>query len=362
MKLVYVANNRMPTEKAHGIQISKMCEAFAEQSVEVTLLLPTRRNKIKKNIFDFYGVKKNFKIQKVWVLDTVGLGKWGFLFESLMFAVLTTWKLLVTKVDCVYTRDEMVAYFAARLGKRVIWEGHTGSYNFATRQMLKCVSGIVVITEGLKHFYIDKGVSEDIITVAHDAVDVEEFNISEERVECRERLNLPLDQTIALYTGHLYGWKGVDTLAQASAFLEDVRIVFVGGTESDVKDFREKYKDMNIDVLGHKPHGDMPYYLKAADVLVLPNTEKDTVSKMFTSPMKLFEYMASATPIVASDIPSIREVLDSSNSLLVSPDNPEELALGIREALGQKELSQKAFEDVENYTWDLRAKSILEIC
>ena len=59
--LLYVANLRLPTEKAYGIQIAKMCEAFAEYGLKVTLIYPKRNNpNIKENIFDYYSVKKNF--------------------------------------------------------------------------------------------------------------------------------------------------------------------------------------------------------------------------------------------------------------------------------------------------------------
>ena len=59
-----------------------------------------------------------------------------------------------------------------------------------------------------------------------------------------------------------------------------------------------------------------------ADVLALPNPSS-AISREFTSPLKLFEYMASGRPIVASDLPSLREVLaDGRNALLVEPATP----------------------------------------
>jgi glycosyltransferase involved in cell wall biosynthesis len=80
--------------------------------------------------------------------------------------------------------------------------------------------------------------------------------------------------------------------------------------------------------------------------------------------MKMFEYMASQRPIVASDLPSIREVLSENNAVLIEPDNPQSLAEGIKKALTDKELSQRISQqtqtDVEEYTWDKRAQKILE--
>ena len=52
MKILYIANARIPTEKAHGIQIIKTCEAFVEFGHKVELVLPWRFNRIKENIFE----------------------------------------------------------------------------------------------------------------------------------------------------------------------------------------------------------------------------------------------------------------------------------------------------------------------
>ena len=69
MKIIYIANIRLPTEKAHGIQIMKMAEALANQGINLELLVPARRNDLTEDPFAFYGIKKNFQIKKVACLD-----------------------------------------------------------------------------------------------------------------------------------------------------------------------------------------------------------------------------------------------------------------------------------------------------
>ncbi|MCG2808867.1 MAG: glycosyltransferase, partial [Candidatus Portnoybacteria bacterium] len=119
----------------------------------------------------------------------------------------------------------------------------------------------------------------------------------------------------------------------------------------------------NILILGHRPYSEIPYYLKAADVLVLPNSGKEEISKSWTSPMKMFEYMASQRPIVASDLISLREILNENNAVLVEPDNSRALAEGIMSALKKDDFSAKilieAWQNVQKYTWTERVKNIL---
>jgi len=168
-----------------------------------------------------------------------------------------------------------------------------------------------------------------------------------------------------LYTGHLYSWKGADTLAEAARLLpKDIKIYFVGGTENDILSFKKKYEGVeNIRILGKKPHHEMPLYMRAADVLMIPNSAKEDISRLYTSPMKLFEYMASGTPIISSDLPSLREVLNESNAFFFVADDPENLAERIISVIehysNAQEKSSKALVEVYRYSWKKRAADIL---
>jgi len=73
-KIVYITNSRIPTEKAHGIQVMSMCMAFVEQGYDVDLLIPNRKNILTKDAFKFYGIEKSFRIKKLFTLDFVDYG------------------------------------------------------------------------------------------------------------------------------------------------------------------------------------------------------------------------------------------------------------------------------------------------
>src|SRR5205085_12422830 len=84
----------------------------------------------------------------------------------------------------------------------------------------------------------------------------------------------------------------------------------------------------------------------------------------YTSPLKLFEYMAARRPIVASDLPSLREVLaHDQNALLVPPDDPATLAAGLSSVLSDpargERLAGAAWREVQGRSWDARAQAIV---
>ncbi len=366
MKLIYFANIRIPTERAHGIQIMKTCEAFARNGAEVTLVAPARTNRFKNDPFAYYRLEKNFKIKKLPCLDLVFLGSIGFKIETLTFAASVAIFAFFQTGAVLFTRDEAVAFATALVGKKICWEAHQGKNNFITRFLIKKKVKIVAISHGLKNFYLKLGAREENILVAPDGVDLAEFNLNISKIDARVKLGLSREKKIILYTGHLYDWKGADVLAEAAGGLgKDKEVIFVGGADEDIALFKKKFGWFsNIKILGRRPHAEIPLYLKAADVLVLPNSGREDISRFYTSPMKLFEYMASGRPIVASDLPSIREVLNEKNAVFSEPDNPVKLRDAIELALRDKELTQRiadrALLDAGEYDWRIRARKVLD--
>ncbi len=398
IKLIYLSNLRLPTEKAYGLQITKMCEAFVGAGVDVELVYPYRKNPIKADIFDYYSIKKIFKIKKIPSLDFYLFGAFDKItvgLKSFISAVVLVFYVLFQRSDVIYSRDELVLFLISFFKKNIVFETHRYSpkRNFFYGRFKNLGIKIVVISEAIKKEFLKFGFNEKNILIAHDGVDLKEFDLSIGKEEARKKIGLPLDKKIAMYTGHLFEWKGASVLLETARLVRDVGVVrdvrneeynsnkrsdptseaiqldqplfvFVGGTEYDIKSFKEKAEELdNVLILGHKPHQDIPVYLKAADVLILPNSAKEKISS-YTSPLKLFEYMASSRPIVASDLPPIREVLNENNSILVKPDDLEALAEGIKLVLANAELAERisnqALKDVQSYTWQKRASAITD--
>jgi len=364
-KLVYIANIRLPTEKAHGIQIMEMCQAFKKNGVDVELLIPNRSTPIKDDLFKYYDIETKFPVKKLFCIELLALGKLMFWVETLSFSFSVFLYSLFRTNTIFYTRDRLPALILKLLGEKVILEEHYGHKNKLISKLISLNIPIVVITEALKDLYLGMGAKNEQILVAADGVDVDRFDIDVSRSDAREKLTLPQDKKIVLYKGHLYAWKGAGTLAQTAPLLnKDIQLVFIGGTEADVVEFKNNYgKYENVSILGNRPRKETPIYQKAADLLVIPNSAKEDVSKLFTSPMKMFGYMAGGVPIVASDLPSLREVLSEDTAYFFKPDDEKDLARVIQDVFNNYETAKgnavKALEKVRKYSWRTRAQNII---
>jgi len=353
----YVANIRLPTEKAHGIQIMKMCEQFAERAC-LELIVPRRSSHLQESPFTYYKISRKFKITYLPVLDFVRWGRIGFLIESLTFSFSALGYLIFKKTDIIYGRDEIPLCFLSVFKKNIFWEVHRGNINLAVKILIKKAMGVIAISNGLKKFF--SRYREDIF-VSSDAVDFGSFNIILSKEECRKKLDIPLYKEVVLYSGHLYPWKGADLLAQSSDRIY-AEVYLIGGVEDDVARFRKEYSYKNLHILGHRPPEEIPLWLKAADILVLPNSGREDISAKYTSPLKLFEYMASGTPIVAVELPSVKEIISGEEALFFRPDDTNDLVEKIKYVFENyalmKSKANLAKHKSQSYTWETRVENI----
>ncbi|MCK5026825.1 MAG: glycosyltransferase [Candidatus Pacebacteria bacterium] len=368
-KMFFIVGTRMPTEKANGYQVAMMCTQYASLGYDVTLVVPRRKNPIKESVFDFYGLKETFLIKKIGLIDFIVFSKFigslAYWFHVVYFLFMLSF-IKMEKGSVVYTRNPEVVWLGNKKGCTTVYECHDwfGKRKKLSLWFLKQANLIVTTNNIIRERFLEHGFDESKIIKAANAIDISTFDILTEKKEARKKLSLPEEGSVVVYTGHLYERKGVHVLAEAAKKLPPhTTVYFVGGTDKDVALFAEKYKNISsIKVVGHRPHAQMPLWQKAADVLVLPNIAGHATSKYYTSPLKLFEYMASKRPIIASNLPAVLEIVNSETALIVDPENSQELKETIVKVLeGGDETAfraERAYSLVKKRTWENRAQMI----
>ena len=395
MKLIYIANARLPTEKAHGYQIVKMCEAFSELGVEVLLIHPYRHQHYQrlrdKTVFEYYGLGPAFEVLTLPNPDVLLLQPFfpGRTFVGLFFLYGLLWgryaALTARKeaADLYYTRNVTVAFWLLRLGLSTVLESHTMP-KYGQRWLLRRMIGhpklrlIIPLTSFLKERYAELGFDQGRLAVFPDGVDLSLFNNLPDKAECRRQLSLSVDLPIIGYIGRfqtLGREKGIPQLIESMVHLRSINgkvplLLCVGGPMNVVQDYLDRADLAGIPrrmlrFVDRVPNSEVPQVMKACDVCTIPWTWTE-FSAYYTSPLKLFEYMAAGVPIVASDLPSLKEILrHGENAWLVQPGDPSALAEGIRTVLTDRKraerLAESARRDVRIHTWKARASHILEL-
>lgn len=360
MNIAYITSITIPSTYANRLQVLSMLKAFSEHNQPVTLLA------------------KNVTLPDVWsgiVVQNVNQAN-----GSVRNAISSARFLRRQTHDVWYCREPHLFLFLllltffnplASLPKKLVYEAHNTPSTLLEKCLFKLIKRIdrckiITITHALKEDITEQyGIDQQKILVAFDGVDTSLFKDVIEQSAAREKLGLDLEKDIVLYTGNMFPWKGVYTLVAAAKELPAVDFVLVGGSEKPLANIKEyAVGQTNVHFVGHVPQSEVPVYTAAADLLVIPNSKSTVMSEKYTSPLKLFEYLLSGRPIVASDLPSIREVVDENSVYFFTPDNVASLVTQISVALHAtpddlRTKVSRAKVIAQQNTWHQRVERIL---
>lgn len=380
MKVVYVTDARLPTSRAHSSQIARTCEALAQVGADVTLVYQKVRGRNRNSsIEEYYGVGQEIKTVGVPGFDvgylrspSAGRAR-RWLLSAYRWAWETTaWlRLLGTKADLIIIRNTTpyLAWYLTKTNRPTLVEFHSQPKSISLRlhrsvAHARGLKAVVTVTEALgQTLQTELNMDPDLIHPLHDGVDLDRFVPATESSSATEQA----DQLEVLYVGSLLANRGVSTLIQAAKRLTGVTVTIVGGVEPELGKCKEQAAKLglgNVKFMGHIPSADVPGITTRARVVVLPMTGTEVHTRLHASPLKLFEYMASGVAIVASDLPSVREVVEHGvTAHLVTPDDPDALAEGILQVLNDepyaKRLGHAARAAAQHYTWESRVEAML---
>jgi glycosyltransferase involved in cell wall biosynthesis len=366
MRILVAAAFEAGSQYAHAINTVKMAQGFALLGHEVTILCKeSSAGKLDATKLSHdYGAPESIG----WALTpSRALGRpIGFNWDYAALALIAALKV---RPHFVYARNYILPYLTSLLGWPTVAETHAHPDNEtkAFRRMLKGTSNrnfrlLVTISKSLADAYRARGVAPEKILVLPDAADTELFRRPEQ---------LPASpyngkKSIVAYAGHLYDYKGIPAVLEAAALLPQAQFHFVGGFPEDIARQTERAKSLglsNVFFHGMRPHHEVPRYLWHADALLLPPSANHP-SAQWTSPVKLGEYLASGTPVVATSIPALKDLLSDEEVKFVPPDDAGALADGIRTVLDGRKYSQSlccaAMSKAQSFSVTVRAQKILE--
>jgi len=382
VRIVYLADIRFPLERANGIQTFETCHALASRTHAVTLVVRPDTARPARDPFAFYGQPR------VASLEIVRAPMPAASLRRVAYLAFATQAALSRRPDVIFTRDLGVAAALVRIARRaraaMVYESHgfAPEVSRALPQLLagapaasdakvarlerrearvwRRVDGYVTITAGLASELTARYGSRPCLAVVPDGVGLPATRQFDQRPFARP--------PVVGYAGHLYPWKGVDVLVDALARLPDVRGLIVGGHPGERDASRVAHRIAShamgdrVTMAGFVAPGEVAAHLARADLLVLPNTAT-SISERYTSPLKLFEYMAAGRPVVVSDLPAIREVVrHGETAWVVPPGDPVALANGIAHVLGNvalaRELARAAWDEAAEYSWARRAERL----
>jgi glycosyltransferase involved in cell wall biosynthesis len=363
MKLYYVANARMPSEKAHGIQIAKMCEAFAALGVSVELIVSGRGV---GNLKEFYGLSRDIPTRRIPVIDLQFLGPLGFRLTALQF-VIGALGFLFTRVlrgeqFTTYTIDMDAFSFAplALVPRPLMAEMHSAKKsNVLTRFFFKHAHVVATNTLIADELAFAFQLPRERLIVEPNGVDASALEHSLSQKEARQRLGLG-GEPFALYVGRIYPWKGLEILAKAATD-SPLPIYLVGGTHEEYESVTGE-SALHLECIGSRKAQEVPLWLAAADVVLVLGTAKNEDSYRYTSPMKLFEYLAARRPVVAAKTPANESIIKENAVFWYTPDDHESLCEAIRTAYTSptaREKIETGYRLALDHTWHARAKRIL---
>jgi len=385
VRIRYFADIRFPLERANGVQTMETCHAQARRGHAVRLVVRPDSAAPPRDPWAYYGLPRvpALTIEHVRVPASPSWRRAAYVAHCL-------WRSLGRQhADALFTRDLAIAELLLRLPAAVrppvIYESHgfapavaeelptmlsnAARLSPAKRRRLETrerlvwarADGYVTITAALSRDLEGRFGPRPRLAVVPDGARIPDVDGVGLRPEAGTA------GPIVGYAGHLYPWKGPDVLLAALERLPGVRALIVGGLEGErdldrIRALAARVAPGRVTFAGQVEPPRVAALLRQADVLVLPNAP-GRVSAAYTSPLKLFEYMASGRPIVASDLPALREILQPEvNAVLVEAGSAGALAAGLAGVIGDparaSRLAAQARDDVREWTWDKRAGRI----
>ncbi len=373
-KIIYVHTGNWPTPAPSIIFATGTAYGLAHHSPTILII----RNKSEESTAEIFHYITGFDIPDNLEINRIGYGgktpgHFGFFRETVRLIVSLAKK---GEVRAVITRDigflPYLAYIRWRYKLPCFFETHDffGDLSLRTdlkktpeilkkhlyeKTILRCLDGIICLTECQAGFYGNFYPSVPR-TVAHTGLlHVQRKENKREKQMC--------------YIGSLDAHKGLGIALSAIAQTADmdIKLLVIGGrNQREKNELMEFARMMGIEDRVHISswihHSDIGFRIDTCIGGIVPL--RDTpFNRHFTSPLKILDYLAHSLPVIASDLPPVREYIeDGKHGILFEPDNPESLANALDLYIARNDYESMSLEvetHAEKFLWTERGKKII---
>jgi glycosyltransferase involved in cell wall biosynthesis len=276
--------------------------------------------------------------------------------------------IFINRKGIVYSRNLSVVYLANKMGFSSVWEAHDlpKGINITFLKAIINNCKIISISKALgdKICEVYK-IKQNAVFIAHDGVDIKAYDSLRniDTTIIRKKYNIPIDKKVILHSGSIMQERGASLFKDVLINLPDWFFVQVGGKNKDIEFLKKDLTSFSNYII--IPHQEVEELIKlqfSCDALFYMIT-KETKTYWCCSPMKIFEYLATGRPIVASNIGSLNEILTKDVAYLYNPEDKDSLQNALLKLNSINEssvISKNAVELVrQKFTWNLRAQLIL---
>ena len=318
-KINYVHFSSIPSLLPSSLQVIKTCESFSKNNYDVTLIKPGTGDK-NFSIKKYYGIKYKIKIKEFSSINSFPQG-----IKFYLYCLYCLFFIIKIKNSLTITRSYFICYLLLVFRQKVILEIHHDIigesritkllFKYTNFLNYKNLLNIVAVTNSVKNLFVNKYKAQSKnITVLPSGSSIK-INTKPTLIN-NKRLKVG-------YFGSISPSKGINTIIKLSKIDRDNDYYIFGGLRNEINKFKKKNSNKNLFLSENVPYFDLQNIISKMDILTIPYTssirsagEVDDISK-YTSPLKLFDYLAVGKIIISSDLKVLREIINSKNALFI---------------------------------------------
>ncbi|MCB0335359.1 MAG: glycosyltransferase family 4 protein [Bdellovibrionales bacterium] len=271
--------------------------------------------------------------------------------EAVFFAYLAK---LVLRIPYVYDMDSTMS--EQLIEKWSVLKPMKSLFESLEKITIRNANAIVAVCDSLAETAQEMGAQE--VQILRD-IPLTSTKQLERPISLRSELQLPPEAQIILYVGNLESYQGIDLLLDSfkriAPRFPDTYCVIVGGSDEHQHNYREKVESLGLQthfiIAGRRPVDLLNHYLEQATILASPRT------KGTNTPMKIYSYLHSGVPVVATRLKTHTQVMSKETALLADP-YPEAYAEALATLLENQSFALQLGEAAKrharnNFTWEV---------